>query len=55
MPFKYRLPIFEVEDNSAIRGHIVLPYFDQGRDFLFSSIHSDSLGIKSDIPAILVK
>ncbi len=55
MPFKYRLPIFETKDNSAIRGYITLPYFDPSIDLPFSSIHSDPPGIKTNIPAILVK
>lgn len=55
MPFKYRLPIFEIEDNSAIRGFITLPYFDPALDLPFSSIHSDPPGIKTDVPGIMVK
>ncbi len=55
MPFKYRLPIFEVEDVSSVQGYITLPYFDPAIDLPFSSIHSDPPGIKTDIPAILMK
>ena len=55
MPFKYRLPIFEVADNGTVKGYITLPYTDPAQDLPFASIHSDPPGIKTDIPAILEK
>ncbi len=54
MPFKYRLPIFEVEDESVVEGYITLPYYDPACDLPFASIHSDPPGIKTDIPGIMM-
>ena len=55
MPFNYRLPIFKVENQSIVKGYITLPYTDPAQDLPFASIHSNPPGIKTEIPAILMK
>ena len=53
MPINYALPIFDVKDESMIKGTITLPYTNPTDYLHYASIHSNPPGIKTRFPAIL--
>jgi len=54
MPVNYALPVYKVDD-SCVKGYVTLPYTDPADYINFASIHSNPPGIKTQIPAIMVK
>jgi hypothetical protein len=55
LPIDYRLPIAEItEPNLSAAAYITLPYTARS-DKKFASIHSDPPGIKTSLPALIIK
>lgn len=54
LPFSGNVPIVEPNDRESVAAFIKLPYTNSD-DMKFAAIHSDPPGIKTDIPAVIIK
>lgn len=54
LPFNYSLPVVEGIDSAYVAAKVVLPYTVPGKKE-FTSIHSNPPGVKTEIPALVIK